>query len=179
MYVTINKQPLSFSLSIYQFITNQMKDQEITFSPYNWLGNKCKNTLYYQEEEWVSVEALFQAMRFNDETIRQNIRKQSWLLPLTLCLTTRKYKEYLVVEPMSSMDIENLRTAMELKFKQHTICRLKLLDTGNAQLIQFVKESKKIEDDFWGMTIKNNQRVGLNIVGKLLMEIREKLINNI
>ena len=118
-------------------------------------------------------------MRFNDETIRQNIRKQSWLLPLTLCLTTRKYKEYLVVEPMSSMDIENLRTAMELKFKQHTICRLKLLDNGKAQLIQFVKESKKIEDDFWGMTIKNNQRVGLNIVGKLLMEIREKLINNI
>lgn len=155
-----------------------MKEQAITFSPYSWLGNMYKSRLYYLGEEWVSVEALFQAMRFNDELIRQNIRKQSWLLPLTLCLTTRKYKEYLVVEPMSLMDIENLRTAMELKFEQHIICRLKLLDTGNAQLIQFVKESKKIEDVFWGMTIKNNQRVGLNIVGKLLMEIREKLIYN-
>lgn len=152
-----------------------MKEQAITFSPYSWLGNMYKSRLYYLGEEWVSVEALFQAMRFNDESIRQKIRKQSLLLPLTLCFTTRKYKDYLVVEPMSSMDIENLRTAMELKFEQHTLSRFKLLGTGNAQLIQFINKNKKIEDVFWGETIKNNQRVGLNIVGKILMEIREKL----
>ena len=54
-----------------------MKDNIITFNPYNWLGNMGNFRIYYCGEEWISVEALFQAMRFNDESIRQKIRKQS------------------------------------------------------------------------------------------------------
>lgn len=151
-----------------------MKDNIITFNPYNWLGNMGNSKIYYCGEEWISVESLFQAMRFNDESIRQKIRKQS--ISLTSRLTAFKYFDYLVVEPMSSMDIENLRTAMTLKFDQHIMFRLKLLQTGNAQLIQYLKNSTDVEDEFWGMTLKNNERVGANMVGKILMEIREKLI---
>jgi predicted NAD-dependent protein-ADP-ribosyltransferase YbiA (DUF1768 family) len=74
------------------------------------------------------------------------------------------------------MDLENLRTAMTLKFEQHLLLRCRLLETGNAHLIQFTKKNTNVEDIFWGMTLKNNQWTGINMVGKILMEIREKLI---
>jgi predicted NAD-dependent protein-ADP-ribosyltransferase YbiA (DUF1768 family) len=139
-----------------------------TFTSLNWLGNMSPCKIIYNGEEWDSDEKLFQAMRFNDECIRQKIRNEKGIFKSNLSI-------YTVVELMSSLDIENLRTAMQLKFDQNKILQLKLLSTDNINLVLFRKKHYDPEDLFWGMTIIDEQWIGMNIVGKILMEIREKI----
>jgi predicted NAD-dependent protein-ADP-ribosyltransferase YbiA (DUF1768 family) len=144
-----------------------------TFTSLNWLGNMSPCKIIYNGEEWDSDEKLFQAMRFNDECIRQKIRNEKGIFKSNLLVSNLSI--YTVVEPMSSLDIENLRTAMQLKFDQNKILQLKLLSTDNINLVLFRKKHYDPEDLFWGMTIIDEQWIGMNIVGKILMEIREKI----
>jgi predicted NAD-dependent protein-ADP-ribosyltransferase YbiA (DUF1768 family) len=144
-----------------------------TFTPLHWLGNMSPCKIIYNDEEWDSAEKLFQAMRFNDECIRQKIRNEKGIFKSNLLVSNLSI--YTVVEPMSSLDIENLRTAMQLKFDQNKILQLKLLSTDNINLVLFLKKHYDPEDLFWGMTIIDEQWIGMNIVGKILMEIRAKI----
>lgn len=144
-----------------------------TFTPFHWLGNMSPCKIIYNCEEWDSAEKLFQAMRFNDEVIRQKIRNETGIFKSNLLASSLAVNR--VVEPMSSLDIENLRTVMELKFNQNKILQSRLLSTGNLNLVQFSRQSLNPEDLFWGMTIIDEQWTGMNIVGKILMEIRAKI----
>lgn len=144
-----------------------------TFTPLHWLGNMSPCAIFYEGEKWNSAESLFQAMRFNDDTIRQQIRSEKGIFKPKKIV--QQYAEQFVVQPMSTLDIENLRTVMELKFSQNKVLQLKLISTGNLNLIQFTSNHSTTEDLFWGMTIENEQWIGKNIVGKMLVEIREKL----
>jgi predicted NAD-dependent protein-ADP-ribosyltransferase YbiA (DUF1768 family) len=42
--------------------------------PYGWLGNMFAAPITYNGQIWRTSEALFQALRFEDETIREVIR---------------------------------------------------------------------------------------------------------
>ena len=144
-----------------------------TFTPLHWLGNMSPCKIIYTGEAWDSAEKLFQAMRFNDEVIRQKIRNETGIFKLNQLTSSLAANR--VVESMSSLDIENLRTVMELKFSQNKILQSRLLSTGNLNLVQFSRQSCNPEDLFWGMTLSNLQLEGRNIVGNILMEIRNKM----
>jgi predicted NAD-dependent protein-ADP-ribosyltransferase YbiA (DUF1768 family) len=149
-----------------------MNENIQAFNPYSWLGNMSRSRIIYYGEEWNSAEALFQAMRFNDENIRQRIRNEK--LTIKAKLHASQHRGQLVVEPMTSMDIENLRTVMQLKFEQHPILALKLIATSDKTLIQHCTRCQKPEDLFWGMTFREEQWIGMNMAGKILTEIRNK-----
>ena len=55
-----------------------------TFTPLHWLGNMSPCKIIYTGEEWNSAEKLFQAMRFNDECIRQKIRNEKGIFKSNL-----------------------------------------------------------------------------------------------
>lgn len=150
-----------------------MNENTKTFTSLNWLGNMSPCKIIYNGEVWDSSEKLFQAMRFNDEVIRQKIRNEKGIFKSNLLASNLSI--YTVVEPMSSLDIENLRTAMQLKFDQNKMLQLKLLSTDDMNLVLFRKQHYNTEDLFWGMTIIDEQWTGMNIVGKILMEIRAKI----
>ena len=42
--------------------------------PYGWLGNMYASPISYEGKIWLTSEALFQALRFEDEEIRELIR---------------------------------------------------------------------------------------------------------
>ncbi|HAY22248.1 MAG TPA: DUF1768 domain-containing protein [Desulfobacterales bacterium] len=66
----------------------------------------------------------------------------------------------------NSIKIERMRAVLLAKFTQHESLRLKLLETGDAQLIEASNT-----DAFWGIGKKGN---GKNMLGVLLMDIRRE-----
>ena len=62
-----------------KFYIRMSKIEEIRFTkssaPFGWMGNMSRFTIVYGEQEWQSTEALFQALRFpEDSPIREEIR---------------------------------------------------------------------------------------------------------
>ena len=92
---------------------------------YGWLGNMFAAPITYNGQIWRTSEALFQALRFEDLTIREMIRNDK--SPMGAKLMKKKYKTKIVVEPMSEEDINNMRLCLQIKFDQHPDLREKLL----------------------------------------------------
>ncbi len=61
--------------------------------------------------------------------------------------------------------------ALQAKFTQHEDLKEKLLSTGNAFLVEHVKS-----DRYWGDGGDGGDgRVGKNMLGKLLVKVREEI----
>ena len=145
--------------------------------PYGWLGNMAAFPIDYQSEHWNTSEALFQAMRFENQEIKQIIRAQA--SPMTAKMKAKKAKEQMVIEPCSPQDVENMRVCLELKFSQHPAIRQQLIRTGDHDLVEDIGKRRGARHLFWGAHRLNNQWIGTNTMGKLLMELREKLQNDL
>ena len=72
-----------------------------------------------------------------------------------------------IAEGWAAKKIERMRQVLLAFFRQHEDLRKQLFDTGDALLLE---DSNM--DAFWGLGPKGN---GKNMLGKLLMEVREKL----
>lgn len=75
-----------------------------------------------------------------------------------------------IVENWNNIKVDRMWDVLREKFRQHQDLREMLLATGEAILIE---ESKN--DAFWGIGKRGN---GKNMLGILLMSIREELQNN-
>lgn len=113
---------------------------------------------------WPTTEHYFQAMKFLDLSCQELIRRQpspgqAAKLGRSRTLPLRKDWE--------SVKDNVMRKALEAKFTQHPDLKKELLETGDAKLI----EDSPV-DWYWGW---GSDHKGKNMLGKLLMELREKL----
>ena len=75
--------------------------------PYGWLGNMYASPVSYEGKVWKTSEALFQALRFEDEEIRELIREEK--SPMGAKKKAKGQKSRMVVVPMSEEGVENMR----------------------------------------------------------------------
>ncbi len=143
--------------------------------PFGWLGNMFAAPITYNGQIWLTSEALFQALRFDDVTIREMIRNDKSPMGAKFMSKRKEYRTKRVVEPMSMEDIENMRLCLRLKFDQHSELREKLLKTGDHIIVEDVSARKGARHKFWGAVLTNDVLDGQNMLGKLLMELREEL----
>jgi predicted NAD-dependent protein-ADP-ribosyltransferase YbiA (DUF1768 family) len=68
-----------------------------------------------------------------------------------------------------------MRLCLRLKFDQHSELREKLLLTGDHIIFEDVSKRPTARNKFWGAVKTNGQLDGQNMLGKLLMELREEL----
>ena len=112
---------------------------------------------------WPTVEHYFQANKTLDMEERQMI---------LLCQTPKeaKFAGYHVTlrEGWDDMRSEVMLKALRAKFTQHKDLREKLLSTGDATL-----HENSPWDKYWGYAGGK----GLDVLGKLLMQVREELRN--
>jgi predicted NAD-dependent protein-ADP-ribosyltransferase YbiA (DUF1768 family) len=94
-------------------------------------------------------------------------------------MKSKKYKSEMTVEPMSKQDVQNMKTCLLLKFTQNPVLLQKLLLTKNHVLIEDIGSRKGERHLFWGMRNKGGLWEGKNILGKLLMEVRDELKHNV
>ena len=140
-----------------------------------WLSNMSYVKIEYDGIVYPSTENFYQAMKyesgwiFDDTPTRKNIRKMISLMK------PHESKKFSKENQMTSEDFERNKVKIMLfaqrqKFKQEPF-RTKLLNTGNCLL----EEGNWWGDSFWGVDIKT--REGQNVLGKLIMQVREEIRN--
>lgn len=116
-------------------------------------------------KDWPTVEHYFQAMKFpNNPEYQEKIRKTA------NPASAKKLglsKEVPIRENWDTYRLEVMRKAIEAKFTQNEELKELLLSTGNRKLME-----ASPTDIFWGI---GKSKKGQNMLGKMLMELRDRL----
>jgi ribA/ribD-fused uncharacterized protein len=141
--------------------------------PYGWLGNMSPYPIEYKGKTWRTSEALFQALRFDNEEIQEEIRAEK--SPMGAKMKAKKHKTLMNIIPMGDIDVENMRMCIRLKCEQHPGLMDELLKTNGLPIYEDVTSRHRGSGLFWGAMQTDKGWEGKNILGKIWMEIRSKL----
>ena len=129
---------------------------------YSFLSNFYPVSIEYDGQVYAAVEDAFQAAKTLDPKERMLIQ---------LCQTPgdakRCGRKVTLRSDWNEIKIDVMHELLRKKF-QNPMLRKKLLDTGDADLV----EGNTHGDTFWGQV----KGVGENHLGKLLMEVRAEII---
>jgi hypothetical protein len=139
--------------------------------PYGWLSNMAPYAIEHLGYTWRTAEALFQALRFDDEPIREAIRAER--SPLAAKHLAYRHLDAMIVQPRTELDVENMRTVLRLKLAAHPQLQTELIATGDAQIIEDCSNRPTESGLFWGAALRGGLWSGQNVLGKLWMELRE------
>jgi len=163
---------VNFEINTYQ------KESCVTFRKtkelYGGLSNMCSGyPIIIGEQGFLTSEHLYQVCRFNEHSDIQKI-VQHEKSPMSSKMKSKKYISYTRNDwDDVSVDIMDWCIRMKLKCNWYKFGNL-LFSTGNKSIVE---DSHK--DRFWGCVFDdNNQLVGRNILGKLLMNLRDELRND-
>lgn len=150
---------------------------EITFTkvalPYGWMGNMSPHPVVHDGLEYRTSEALFHALRLPvDHPGREKIREQK--SPMAAKMVSKTLKDDYVVEPWSAEDVTNMIYCVKLKLEQHPDLMMSLLATAGLPIYEDVTSRDRGSGSFWGASKKSGSWVGENILGQILMEIRDE-----
>lgn len=111
---------------------------------------------------WPTTEHYYVAMKTLDPALREQIRE------IPRPGQVKRFGRSLELRPdWDDVKVDVMRTAITAKFTQSGHLLQKLVDTGDAQLI----ESNTWGDTFWGVC----HGEGENWLGRILMEVRAEL----
>ncbi len=113
---------------------------------------------------WMTVEHAYQAAKFTDPAIVEEIRTA--MSAHDSKKIGRKYQDKVRAD-WNDIKLDIMEKFLRMKIEQHAYVREKLLETGNAELVE---DSPK--DSFWG---RGPDWQGLNHLGKLWMKLRGEL----
>jgi len=136
-------------------------DQYYLFSNYSSLPVKYKSVTYPTSEH------AYQAAKFeNNKEISTAIKNAQ--SPSEAKRISTEYKN-LERKNWEKIKLQTMSEIIHEKAKQHAEVQRKLLETGDAQILE------NSEDYFWG---RGKDDSGQNHLGKIWMQIREELRNN-
>lgn len=133
---------------------------------------------------WKTSEALFQALRFEDESIQELLRSQA--SPMGCKFKAKAIANELkkkgelhkrVIEPGSKNDVENMEFCLRLKLNHHSQLLKQLLETGSIPIYEDATSRTKTGGSalFWGAAKQvDGSWKGENMLGKIWMKIREE-----
>lgn len=132
---------------------------------YGEFSNFAEYPIRIDGATWPTTEHYFQAQKFEDAAYRQRIRKAHSPMEAARMGRDRKMK---LRRDWESVKISVMHAALLAKFRQHDDLRALLLSTGDAKLVERTEN-----DDYWG---DGGDGRGRNMLGQLLMRVRETLI---
>ncbi|RJQ10881.1 MAG: NADAR family protein [Bacillota bacterium] len=143
--------------------------EEIRFyravGPYGFLSNLYRQPLFFEGRFFRSAEDAYQYGKPRKTEVAD------WLVAAPsphLCAAAAHALFAFDVRPdWNQIKLERMRQVLRAKFTQHRELKLSLLQTGDARLIE-----ESATDAFWGI---GKTRKGKNMLGVLLMEIRQEL----
>jgi predicted NAD-dependent protein-ADP-ribosyltransferase YbiA (DUF1768 family) len=142
--------------------------------PFGWLGNMAPFPIQYDGKEWRTTEALFQALRFDDDAIKELVRAEK--SPMGAKLRAKGKAEHMIVKQLSEQDVENMKLCVKLKIEQHGYLQKELIETGDLPIYEDVtKRGARGSNLFWGAMLVDETWTGENVLGKIWMEVRNEL----
>jgi len=135
-----------------------------TKDAYGSFSNFAAFPIEISGKTWRTAEHYFQAQKFADHKDEEELRKMP--SPMMVARAGRSRKRPFRKD-WEAVKLEVMRRALEAKFSQHSELREELLNTGTATLVEHTTN-----DSYWG---DGGDGSGKNMLGILLMELREKL----
>lgn len=131
---------------------------------YGIFSNFYKCGFFIDGKYWPTAEHFFQAQKFNDEALREKLRKLS--SPMDAAILGRD-RENPLRDDWDYVKDDIMRIAVMEKFKQNDEARDILLATNHLVLVEHTKN-----DSYWG---DGGDGSGKNMLGNILMETRNIL----
>jgi len=118
----------------------------------------------FQGETWKTSEYAYQAAKFEDKKIREEIKNaRSSHDAMKLAKIVYKDKER---KDWPDIKLQVMEDIVRAKLSQHFYVQKKLLQTGNREIIE-----NSPKDDFWGW---GPNKDGKNHLGKIWMKLRDE-----
>lgn len=114
-----------------------------------------------------SSENLYQAMRFTEfPSVQKEIMEQK--SGMGAKMLSKKYKNEYTSKEFEDNKVSIMKWCLQLKFLNHKSLRDLLLLTGDKPIVEL-----STKDQFWGTKVVGDTLVGENVLGLLLMELRD------
>ncbi|MBI3373764.1 MAG: NADAR family protein [Betaproteobacteria bacterium] len=149
------------------------KSAEIRFyrsneEPYGAFSNLYRRALSLDGQTFPTAEHAYQVAKARRPEVR------NWILaapsPALLAMAAHGLYQWDIVPDWSRIKFDRMRAVLRAKFTQHADLRELLLSTGNARLVEAGTVENAV-NRLWGEV--NGK--GKNMLGVLLMELREQL----
>lgn len=134
---------------------------------YGEFSNFAEHPITLKNKLWPTSEHYFQAQKFTDKAEQEEIRRANSPMQAARMGRDRKRK---LRRDWESAKVNVMREAVLAKFSQHEELRKLLLSTADATLVEHTEK-----DDYWG---DGGDGSGKNMLGRILMDVREKLRDN-
>jgi N-glycosidase YbiA len=131
---------------------------------YGWCSNFARFAIQLHGKRWPTTEHFFQAQKFEEAESQEEIRQAKTPMIAARMGRERTRKPR---RDWESVKVAVMREALRAKFQQHEELARQLLATGEAKLVEHTGN-----DNYWG---DGGDGRGQNMLGRLLMEIREEL----
>ena len=140
---------------------------------YGWLGNMSPYSVEHHGKTYRTTEAQFQALRFDNDEIVEAIQNRK--SPMSAKMIAKKHRDRMVVTPLSTADLDNMRLVLRLKLEQHLHLRDALLATGEHEIVEDCTKRPRGSGLFWSAALQDGVWIGENWLGWLWMELRNEL----
>ena len=147
---------------------------------YGWMGNMGKRILVVDGKEYKSSEGLFICKRFDDEEIKEYLRRED-NGGMRVKMLSKRFRDKMVVKRCSKKDVENMKEVVKLKVESYKWMKEELIRLKNNFEEVFIyedvsKRSKSGNNLFWGGYFDEEGKfVGENVLGVIWMEELRKL----
>src|SRR2546423_1625115 len=135
-----------------------------TKDDYGCFSNFAPYPIELKGKVWPTSEHFFQAQKFAGTEYEEAIRLEK--SPMIAARMGRNRKQPIRADWESIKD-NIMREAVRAKFRQHGQLRETLLGTGDAKIVEHTEN-----DRYWG---DGGDGSGENVLGRILMEVREEL----
>ena len=132
---------------------------------YSEFSNFAPYGVAFGDRWWRTVEHYFQAQKFRDDEYQERIRKSNKPKDAKALGMTRKLP---LRDDWEEVKDEIMLAAVRIKFRTHEVPRDILLSTGKAEIVENAPM-----DAYWGCGPDGS---GLNKLGKILMQVRDELL---
>lgn len=152
-------------------------DSDISFyrsneKPFGAFSNLFKRSMIFEGREFPTAEHAYQAGKPRKDSVRE------WILsaptPSLVAMAAHGLYTWDINPDWSRIKFDRMRDVLKAKFSQHEDLKELLISTGSARLVE-VGRTDNVVNRTWGEV--NGK--GKNMLGILLMEVREELKSEI
>ena len=132
------------------------------------LCNFARTPIQYDGVTYKSAEQLFQMMRFTDEDVRNAVYAAN-----NPKYTAKHYEKTHRRGDWGMMIVDAMKQCLQLKYEQSEAFRAALERTKGKYIVEDQSTFRKKYADTWGVKRQGDFYVGPNLMGRLLMELRD------
>ena len=152
--------------------SNEIRFYRASEKPYGAFSNLYRRQITFEGQSFATSEHAYQAGKARKSEV------QAWLMaapsPALLAMAAHGLYYWDITHGWSRIKFDRMRRVLQAKFTQHLDLRDMLLSTGNARLVESATVDNPV-NRLWGEV----SGVGKNMLGVMLMELRDELRNEL